>query len=74
MCDVYYYEFQEGTKQNKYSMLINHATGMPAVFSFTGYDTLFGSHYDEYVIEYDTIKTSFDESVFNIYQCKCVVY
>ena len=73
-CDVYYYVFQEGSKQNKYAMLFNHATGMPVVFSFIGYDNLFGSHYDEYVFEYDTIETSFDESVFDIYQSKCVVY
>ena len=69
-CDLYYYMFQEGTKQNKYTMLINHATGMPAVFSFIGYDNVFGSHFDEYVFEYDKIETTIDDSVFNIYQRK----
>ena len=69
-CDVYYYEFQVGTKQNKYAMLINPTTGMPTVLSFIGYDSVFGSHFDEYVFEYDKIETSVDDSVFNIYNCK----
>lgn len=49
-------------------MLVNQASKMPVVFAFIGYDNLFGSHYDEYAIEYDSIETSVDSSVFNIYR------
>ena len=69
-CEVYYYEHKEGNKVNKYTVLINQATQMPAVFFFVGYDNLFGSHYDEYLFEYDKIETTVDSSVFDIYQCK----
>ena len=72
-CDVYYYEFQENTKLNKYDMLVDHATGLPVMFTFTGFDSVFGSHYDHYVFEYDKIETSFDDSVFNIYQSEHVI-
>jgi len=67
---VYYYEQMENTKKNAYTMLVDQTSGTPVAFTFIGYDNLFGSHYDEYVIEYDSIKTSFDPSVFNIYQSK----
>jgi len=71
---VYYYENTVNTKKNAYSMLINKATQMPMVFRFVGYDELFGSHYDEYVLLYYTINTSsIDPSVFDIYKCKFCV-
>ena len=52
-------------------MLFNQKTGAPVVFSFIGYDNLFGSHYDEYVFEYDEVDTNVDPSVFDIYQSEC---
>ena len=69
-CEVYYYEYTVGEKVNKYTMLIDQASGMPLVFAFIGYDDLFGSHYDEYVIEYDKVETTVDSSVFDIYHSK----
>ena len=69
-CEVYYYEYTVNKKVNKYALLINPNTGMPAVLSFIGYDNVLGSHFDEYVFEYNTIETTVDSSVFDIYQCK----
>jgi len=73
---VYYYQKVVNTKKNAYSMLINKATKMPLLFRFVGYDELFGSHYDEYILEYDMINTSsIDPAVFDIYKgelCLCV--
>ena len=54
-------------------MLVNPATGMPVLLTFVGYDNVFGSHYDQYVFEYDKIETSIDYSVFSIYQSKHVI-
>ena len=62
--------YQEGSKLNKYSVLTDAATDMIVALSFLGYDNLFGSHYDEYALEYFKIDTTFDSSVFDIYQCK----
>ena len=54
-------------------MLINHATGMPVLLTFTGVDNVLGSHYDQYVFEYDKVETTIDYSVFDIYQSEHVI-
>ena len=73
-CEIYYYSYTVGEKVNRYTMWIDQATQNPVMFFFVGYDDLFGSHYDEYVIEYDTVETTMNSSAFDIYQCKyCVI-
>ncbi len=37
----------------------------PILFRFVGLDRLFGSHYDEYVIEYSDFETTVDATVFD---------
>lgn len=49
---VYSSSSTEGTKDNNYTLLVYSNTGAPASLTFVGYDRLFGSHYDKYVIVY----------------------
>ena len=42
-----------------------HFTQTPVLLRFRGYDRLFGSHYDEYVIEYSGFSAAINQSVFS---------
>lgn len=55
---LYISSFTENTKDNNYTLIVT-ADMKPQILSFLGFDRLFGSHYDEYVISYD--KVSFDK-------------
>lgn len=47
----------------------------PTYLSFTGFDRLLGSHYDEYIIEYQTFKPSInDSSVFDVDESSCISF
>ena len=65
-------ENEVNTKSQEYTVLVNKATNMPVVFRFVGFDDLFGSHFDEYVLEYNTVDTNVDPSVFDVYKSKSV--
>ena len=67
--ELYFYQYTEGYKDNRYTILIDQTTGLPAALTFIGYDDVFGSHYDEYAFTYDKIETNMDPSVFDIYKC-----
>ena len=43
-----------GTKNSNYTLLVDSDTGAPRVLTFLGYDRLFGSHYDKYIITYNS--------------------
>ena len=43
-----------GTKNSNYTLLVDSDTGAPRVLTFLGVDRLFGSHYDKYIITYNT--------------------
>ena len=45
------------TKSSNYTLVVNAATGAPVSLTFVGYDRLFGSHYDKYVIMYSDFST-----------------
>lgn len=47
----------EGDKKNTYTMFVNSATGEPLYYEMIGYDSLLGSHYDRYYIEYFKFNT-----------------
>ncbi|CAF0723202.1 unnamed protein product [Brachionus calyciflorus] len=58
---------QEGDKKNTYTFYINIKTGEPLYYEMIGYDTLLGSHYDKYYIEYFNFNTDeISPSVFAI--------
>jgi len=42
----------EGDKKNTYTMYVNTVTGEPLYYEMIGYDSLLGSHYDRYYVEY----------------------
>ena len=55
---VYISYFVEGNKSNNYTLLVRKDNAKPVVLRFVGYDRLFGSHYDEYVIVYSDFDSS----------------
>lgn len=65
--DVYQAVNNEGDKKNTYSYYVNSVTGAPVYYEMIGYDTLLGSHYDRYYIEYFNFDTTpVDPSTFAI--------
>jgi hypothetical protein len=56
-----------GDKKNTYTLYINSKTGEPLFYEMIGYDTLLGSHYDRYYIEYFNFKLDdISPSVFSL--------
>lgn len=57
----------EGARKNTYTLYVNSVTGEPLYYEMIGYDSLLGSHYDKYYIEYFNFKsTPIEPSVFAI--------
>lgn len=77
-CDRYVMKETNGYKRNTYTLFVLPPTEempfkVPVYFEFVGYDNLFGSHYDKYVIKYVTFKVYEDgipEKVFEISSSK----
>ena len=58
---------QEGDKRSTYTFYINAETKHPVHYEMFGYDTLIGSHFDKYTIDYYNYdEESIDPSVFRI--------
>jgi hypothetical protein len=54
------------TIQNKYTLWTNAESGVPIRYEMLGYDSLIGSHYDQYIVDYATFAQVInDPSVFN---------
>ncbi len=45
----------------------------PILLRFVGLDRLFGSHYDEYVIEYSDFQTTVDATVFDYAKSRLII-
>ena len=56
---------ERGQKINKYTLYVVQTSNEPVYYEMHGYDTLFGSHYDDYKITYDSFTKTFDDSVFD---------
>ena len=54
MYDLFVSNFTEGNKSNIYTLFVQPKDKSPYMLYFLGYDRLLGSHYDEYVVYYDT--------------------
>ncbi|XP_061192572.1 digestive cysteine proteinase 1-like [Saccostrea echinata] len=56
-----------GKKKSTYTMWVDSATNAPVRYEMMGYDSLLGSHYDKYYLDYSNFKneTSFNATVFN---------
>ncbi len=58
---------QEGDKRSTYTYYINADTKHPVHYEMFGYDTLIGSHFDKYTIDYYNYdENSIDSSLFHI--------
>jgi C1A family cysteine protease len=64
---IFYSNFTENNKDNSYVLGVNAKDMTPKYLTFTGYDRVFGSHYDQYVINYDTfVPGKPDSGVFKV--------
>ena len=64
--DVWQNVTVEGKKKNTYTFYIDQKTKKPQRYVMMGYDSLLGSHYDKYIIEYSNYeKSETDPSQFN---------
>ena len=57
---------ERGARVNTYTLYIKKGTNQPVYYEMLGYDSLYGSHYDDYKITYDSYTTGFDDSVFDV--------
>lgn len=67
---LYVSSFREEKRDNNYTLLVRKDNGFPVVLHFVGYDRLFGSHYDEYIILYSSFVPNVDSSAFDIEKSK----
>ncbi|KAL4237142.1 hypothetical protein ACF0H5_005522 [Mactra antiquata] len=58
MCDVWYMEDKDGNKVNKYTMWVNPDSNSPVRYEMMGFDSLLGSHFDKYLMDYFEYNTS----------------
>ena len=52
-CDVWRMVATELIRKNTYTMWVEQGTGTPVRYTMVGYDTLLGSHYDRYYLDYN---------------------
>ena len=70
-CTRFYLDQFKGYKQNFYELLVTSdesGAPIPVYFHFLGYDSVFGSHYDEYEFFYDMFELHIEisEEVFDV--------
>ncbi|XP_065192927.1 digestive cysteine proteinase 2-like [Sycon ciliatum] len=68
-CNVFTYEASQLGRTNTYTLYLRQTTDFqPVAFHYLGFNRLFGSHYDEYVVTYERFvshnSTSFPGKVF----------
>ena len=57
---------KEGYKVNTYTMYVISTSGSPVHYEMLGFDSLLGSHYDKYEVDYVNYDADEpEESVFN---------
>ncbi|XP_052215701.1 digestive cysteine proteinase 1-like isoform X1 [Dreissena polymorpha] len=57
-CDVWVLVDQQGHKKNTYTMWVDPSDNSPVRYIMMGFDSLLGSHYDKYVIDYSQYNTA----------------
>ncbi|CAF0898668.1 unnamed protein product [Rotaria sordida] len=73
-CQMYQTIDQEGDKKSTYTYYINAETKHPVHYEMFGYDTLIGSHFDKYTIDYYNYdEEPIDPNLFRITdEMKCI--
>jgi hypothetical protein len=62
---------QVGDKTSTYTYYVNAFNNHPIYYEMFGYDTLIGSHFDKYTIEYfGYSEERFDPIIFHVTDCK----
>jgi len=65
-CDVWVKVEQNGGKTNTYTMWVASDDQTPVRYEMMGFDSLLGSHYDKYVLDYNMYNNEpIPESVFD---------
>ena len=57
MCDIWQLVDIEGRKKNVYTMWVAADDQTPVVYEMMGFDSLIGSHFDKYLLEYSSYNT-----------------
>lgn len=70
-CQVYQTIDVVGDKKSTYTYYVSIDTKRPIFYEMFGYDTLIGSHFDKYTIEYFNYNEEpIDPSLFHVTDCK----
>jgi len=72
-CHVWTLTTTVGSKKNVYTLYQSALSGLPVRYEMIGYDSLLGSHYDRYYIDYNDIMVQdhFPDSVFQVDPSTC---
>lgn len=72
LCEVWQNVTTVGYKKNTYTLWVAHSEGgaggtaAPLHYEMMGYNTLLGSHYDKYLVDYKAFRTDVDPKVFSL--------
>ncbi|XP_048468868.1 counting factor associated protein D-like [Rhincodon typus] len=67
-CSVWQNIIYKNQKKNNYTIWITKSTNdpIPVHYEMKGYNTLFGSHYDKYELDYGTVDFNVDSNIFEL--------
>lgn len=71
LCEWWQQRIVNGTKANTYDFYYTKRGNVPVKYQLMGYDTIFGSHYDLYILDFHQFSPFANETAFNTPQiCK----
>ncbi|XP_067867859.1 digestive cysteine proteinase 2-like isoform X1 [Heterodontus francisci] len=67
-CSLWQYIIYENKKKNTYTIWITNSTNgpIPVHYEMKGFNTLFGSHYDKYEVDYGTVHLKLDPNIYKL--------
>lgn len=80
LCEVWQNVTTVGNKKNTYTLWVTHSEGsadgkedpaVPLHYEMMGYNTLLGSHYDKYLVDYKEFSPHVDPKVFLLPEGLC---
>ena len=74
LCQQWVYKQVNGPKVGVYTFSVGVATGVPVQYAWVGYDNQFGSHFDQYVVDYEQFVPGvglFNQTTFSKPDMKC---
>lgn len=75
LCEVWQNVTNVGYKKNTYTLWVTHAERvansteapvLPVHYEMMGYNTLLGSHYDKYLVDYKDFSSHVDHNIFTL--------